>query len=167
MQVKQPSVRRAKALAPLELLGHPGAAALHGRLSGCLSRGVSRRGDAGRPAWLLHRRPGQPQQAQLLLLAHLPGHLQLPRGADGSPGQSRVPLEEIGSRTKLPLGDGRVRPGVDPELVALSERTQRAQRGIEAGRTTAGHQAEAERPVSCERKNFFETQPKVSCEINS
>ena len=155
MQVKQPSVWRAKALAPFELFGHSGATALHGRLSSCLPRGVPRRGHTGGPAWLLHRCPGQPQQAQLLLLPHLEDHLQLPCRTDGSPGQSRVPLEEIGSRTKLPLGDGRVRPGVDPELVALSKRAQRAQRGTEAGRTTAGHQAEAERPVSCETNYYF------------
>ena len=55
----------------------------------------------------------------------------------------------------MPVGSGGVGAGVDPELDPLPglHQLERAQRGIEAGRSTTGHQAEAERPVPCE--TFF------------
>ena len=74
------------------------------------------------------------------------------------------------------MGSGGVGAGVDPELDPLPglHQLERAQRGIEAGRSTTSHQAEAERPVSCEtfflgtNQKFlvehFLNQPEVSLE---
>ena len=146
-------------MAALELSGHSRATSLHGRLAGRLSRGFPRRSHPWRAAWLLHRGPGKPQQAQLVLVAHVQDNVQLPRRTNWSAGESRVPVEEVGGAgTQLPLGSCGVRPGVADQLGVplphppnrLHDDVERPQRRLEAGRCSAGHQAEAERPVSSE-----------------
>ena len=146
-------------MAALELSGHSRATSLHGRLAGCLSRGLPRWSYPWRAARLLHRGPGKPQQAQLVLVAHVQDNVQLPRRANRSAGESGVPVEEVGGAgTQLPLGSCGVRPGVADQLGVplpdppnrLHDDVERAQRRLEAGRCSAGHQAETERPVSSE-----------------